>query len=222
MCHQAHYRWWNNCCQHSILEAMKIKSLAEYIDNRLELKLFEHLDASMNGLQVGRPEKEVKKIAFSVDSTLETFLKAAQWGADALFVHHGLFWGKPLAITKNHYNRIATLLRYDIALLAAHLPLDAHPELGNNATMASMLELQELESFGYYHGVDIGYAKRFNEAVSVEHIVKTLGFTDEGGLKILPFGKKEIKSVGIVSGGAASQVLEAIEKGFDAFITGEC
>ena len=102
---------------------------------------------------MGRPGKEVKRLAVAVDASLETFKRAAELECDALFVHHGLFWGKPIAITELHYERIATLLNNDIALIAAHLPLDVHPELGNNATMARLLELEEVEPFGCYHGI---------------------------------------------------------------------
>lgn len=201
---------------------MKIETLQQFIEQRLMLEQYAALDASLNGLQCGRPDKEIHKIAFSVDATLETFVKAVEEHADALFVHHGLFWGKPLAVTDTHYARIATLIRHDIALFAAHLPLDAHPELGNNAAMAQMLHLKEVTPFGNYHGVDIGFKGVLPTAITAEEIVATLNFTYEDGLKILPFGKKEISRVGIVSGGAASTVEQAIEEGLDAFITGEC
>ncbi len=111
---------------------MKIEQLTAYLRERLELDKFVSLDSSLNGLQVGRPGKEVKKLGVAVDASLETFKRGAELKCDALFVHHGLFWGKPIAITEIHYERIATLLNNDIALLAAHLPLDVHPELGNN------------------------------------------------------------------------------------------
>jgi dinuclear metal center YbgI/SA1388 family protein len=200
---------------------MKIEMLADYIRTRLELDRYTTLDDSMNGLQVGRPDKEVKRVACAVDASLETFVKAAELGSDALFVHHGLFWGKPIAVTGMHYARLAVLLRHDIALLAAHLPLDAHPELGNNATMASLLGLQDIQPFGLYHGTYIGYRGRFESPVEISDIARTLELGPGTGLHILPFGKKHISTVGIVSGGAAFEVQQAISLGLDAYITGE-
>jgi dinuclear metal center YbgI/SA1388 family protein len=200
---------------------MKIEVLTEYIRTRLRLDDFLDSDVSMNGLQVGRPDKEVHKIVCAVDASLATFQKAAELGADAVFVHHGLFWGKPLAITSMHYERIALLVNHDIALLAAHLPLDAHSELGNNSTMAKKLHLSQIESFGKYHGSYIGFRGVLPKPVTADEIADTLGFSVETGLHILPFGKKLIETVGIISGGAPYEVQEAIELGLDAYITGE-
>lgn len=200
---------------------MKIEQLSEYIYKRLNLEQFESADSSLNGLQFGSPAKEVKRVACGVDASLSTFVKAAKWGADALFVHHGLFWGKPIAITDLHYRRIECLFKNDMALIAAHLPLDAHPQLGNNATMARLLDLVEVSPFGLYNGHYIGYRGLFKESSSIEEIVKLLNLGEESGLRVLPFGKKEIKSVGIISGGAAFDVLEAIDLKLDAYITGE-
>lgn len=200
---------------------MKIEQLTAYLRERLELDKFVALDSSLNGLQVGRPGKEVKKLGVAVDASLETFKRGAELKCDALFVHHGLFWGKPIAITELHYERIATLLNNDIALLAAHLPLDVHPELGNNATMARLLGLAEVEPFGYYHGIPIGYRGRFAKATTPFEIAKKLGLSSATGLHIMEFGSPEINTLGIVSGGAPDSLMEAIDLNLDAFLTGE-
>jgi len=200
---------------------MKIEVLTEYIRTKLKLDDFASVDASLNGLQVGKPGKEVNRIVCGVDASLATFKKAAEEKADALFVHHGLFWGKPLAISGMHYQRIEYLLKHDIALFAAHLPLDAHSTLGNNATMASRLGLINVEPFGAYHGVHIGFRGELTEALTAEQIATKLDLSSETGLHILPFGKDRLKRIGIVSGGAPYEVQEAIELGLDAYITGE-
>ncbi len=202
-------------------EGMKIEQLTAYLSERLELDKFVALDSSLNGLQVGRPGKEVKRLAVAVDASLETFKRAAELECDALFAHHGLFWGKPLAITELHYERIATLLNNDIALIAAHLPLDVHAELGNNATMARLLELEEVEPFGYYHGIPIGFQGRFNQPKSPREIAQTLGLSSTTGLHIMEFGPPKISTLGIVSGGAPNSLMEAIDLDLDAFLTGE-
>jgi len=200
---------------------MDIEVLANRIREKLRLDDYTSVDVSMNGLQVGRSGKEIRKVVCAVDASLETFEKAVEIDADAIFVHHGLFWGHPIPITEMHYRRISTLISHDIALLAAHLPLDAHPELGNNATMASLLGLLEVVPFGRYHGIDIGFRGILKEPKTADGIAAILGLGPETGLHILRFGKEPISTVGIVSGGAADEVQEAIGLGLDAYITGE-
>ena len=115
-----------------------------------------------------------------------------------------------------------TLLDNDIALFACHLPLDAHPVLGNNAQMAMMLGMKEFDPFGLYHGRCIGYKGQLPFEMDCQEIARLLGFSELYGLSILPFGKEEIRTVGIISGGAADDVYQAMDAGLDCFITGEC
>ncbi|MCF7953775.1 MAG: Nif3-like dinuclear metal center hexameric protein [Spirochaetales bacterium] len=200
---------------------MKLKTLQTWLSSYLALEDYESMDASMNGIQVTRRNPEVKKVAVAVDACLETFQRAEKAGADLLFVHHGLFWGKPLALTGSHYERISFLMEHDMALFAAHLPLDAHPESGNNAGIANALGIENREPFGVYHGTAIGFKGNFPEAVSTNEILRRLSLTDDPRVSILPFGPRKIQNVGIVSGGAANQVADAIDEGLDAYITGE-
>jgi dinuclear metal center YbgI/SA1388 family protein len=199
---------------------MNMKELITWLDEYLRLADFTSADISLNGLQIGRRAEEITKVAFAVDACLESLQRAADAGADMLFVHHGLFWGSPIAVTDMHYQRLACAIEHDLALYAAHLPLDAHPESGNNAVMAHMLRLKDIQPFGFYHGVDIGVTGELPEPMSLYEIRDRLGFSQQA--VILPFGKKEkISSVAIVSGGASSSAEEAAEKGIDLFITGE-
>jgi len=200
---------------------MNTKELERYIHERLNLGAFASIDISLNGLQVGSPHKEIKKVVCAVDASLETFKRAKSEGADAIFVHHGLFWGKSMAITASHYHRIAFLINNDISLFAAHLPLDAHPTLGNNGVMASLLNVGDITPFGSYHGLDIGYKGISKKGLTVDEITSILGFSVEKGLNVLPFGNKEIHRIAIVSGGASKEVLQAIDIGYDAYITAE-
>ena len=177
----------------------------------------------MNGLQVGLAdrEREVMKVAFAVDACMETFVRAAECGAQLLFVHHGLFWGSPLAVTGAHLDRLAYLIGKGVALYASHLPLDAHPVVGNNAGIADLLRLGQCEPFGEYHGVKIGVKGVLPEPSDVDGLIEQLGIAHEPSLSILPFGRKEIRSVGIVSGGASNEVYQALDEQLDLFITGE-
>ena len=177
-------------------------------------------DDSLNGIQVGC-DAPVGKIAFAVDASLETIGRAADCGAGMLFVHHGLFWGRPAAIDGNLRRRVKALLDAGICLYAAHLPLDAHPELGNNAALAGLLGLTALEPFGECHGRKIGFKGRFAEPVGIDEAARRIAFEGRPPLGVFPFGKEGSETCAVVSGGAARSALEAVGEGIDLFVTGE-
>jgi dinuclear metal center YbgI/SA1388 family protein len=185
----------------------------------LSLDEFSGSDMALNGLQVANGSATVEKVAFAVDACLESIRRAAEWKADLLFVHHGLFWGKPLAVTGGHYQRLRALIETNLALYAVHLPLDMHPELGNNAGLARRIGLQQLEPFGEYKGMKIGYRGRVAEEMTLEQVVRLC--CGEQGINVLPFGPENISTVGIVSGGAADEAYQAIDERLDLFITGD-
>jgi len=187
----------------------------------LDLEEFKTADSSLNGIQVDNDGSDVKKIAFAVDASLETFTRAADAGAGMLFVHHGLFWGSPLRLEGYFRERIKFLLDHNLALYAVHLPLDQNPRLGNNAALADLLGIREKEPFGLYHGHKIGYKGNLAEPLTVEDAVKKISFKGRPPLGILPFGKKECRSCAVISGGAAMEVLQAIEERMDLYVTGE-
>jgi len=179
-------------------------------------------DRAMNGIQIDNDGSPVKKIAFGVDASLETFEQAAAINAGMLFVHHGLFWGSPLRLAGNIRRRFKFLLDHNICLYAVHLPLDQHPQFGNNAVIAGLLGLENIEPFGVYQGKKIGYKGTFPKPVTVEEAVKKISFEGRPPAGVFPFGKKECLSAAIVSGGSAASAREALEQeNIDLFITGE-
>jgi dinuclear metal center YbgI/SA1388 family protein len=200
---------------------MHLNEFDSLVRRLLDLDGFLGSDAALNGLQVANAEQRVEKAAFAVDACLESIRRAAEWGADLLFVHHGLFWGKPLAVTGGHYQRLRALIQADLALYAVHLPLDMHPQVGNNVGLARRIGLQQLEPFGEYRGTKIGFKGLLPEVMTLEQIVRTCCGNSEQGISVLPFGPAEITSVGIVSGGAADEAVQAIEESLDLFITGD-
>ncbi|MDR1352948.1 MAG: Nif3-like dinuclear metal center hexameric protein [Treponema sp.] len=187
----------------------------------LDIDGFSSIDNSLNGLQVDNDGAEIGKIAFAVDASLETFKRASLCGAGMLFVHHGLFWGKPEPVTGGLRARLQFLLDHNLALYAAHLPLDQHPEAGNNAALAELLGIEKPEPFGVYHGRKIGYKGKLKNALSVAEAVKRIRFGANEPLGVYPFGKKESFSCAVISGGAAQEVFQAIEEGVDLYVTGE-
>jgi len=200
---------------------MKLKELTELLNKELKLEDFEGIDISLNGLQVGDEELDVKKIAFAVDACQATIDKAVEKSCNLLIVHHGLFWGKPIPITGAHYKRIKTLLNNNLGLYACHLPLDASDTYGNNISIAKALDLENIQKFGWYHSKQIGFSGKLKESLSPNEIIKKLGFKAES-VRVLSFGKEKIQTVGIISGGAPYEVNDALKEGLDAYITGEC
>ncbi|MDC7242305.1 MAG: Nif3-like dinuclear metal center hexameric protein [Spirochaetales bacterium] len=200
---------------------MNIDDFDKWCRSYLEIDAMERADASMNGVQIGNSGGEIKKIAFAVDACLDTLKKASDVGADVLFVHHGLFWGRPVSISGDHYKRVKTAMDGDLVLYACHLPLDMHPEYGNNAGLAAVLGLTDVEGFGEYKGFNIGVKGRFEKPVSRDDIIPALFSDWEAGVRMLPFGPAEIKTVGIISGGGTREVSDAIAEGLDLYITGD-
>jgi dinuclear metal center YbgI/SA1388 family protein len=184
------------------------------------LKIADYDDRSLNGLQVEGRE-EVTKVAVAVDATLATFEQATEMGADMLITHHGLFWGAPLAITGSHRKRVEYLLRHDISLYTAHIPLDAHREVGNNWGLARVLGLDELEDFIHHRGKAIGVKGRFPNPISLRDLADLIERELGEAVLVHAGGPIQVATLGICSGAAAGDVVTAAEAGLDAFLTGE-
>lgn len=198
---------------------MQRDELVKYLDDLLRIKAIE--DSSNNGLQV-EGAAQVRRLAFAVDASLAAFEGARAAGAQMLVVHHGLFWGQPLMVTGTHRRRLGMLIDAEISLYAAHLPLDFHPELGNNVTLARWLGLAGVEPFGDYKGQPAGYAGRLPEALTVDDLAARVeAALGEPVSKVWAFGRPTVETMGIISGGAARFVDQAAAAGLDAFLTGE-
>lgn len=200
---------------------MDIAEFDAWASALLDIPRFAKLDDSLNGIQVGRSATPIRKVAFAVDACAESIRRARAAGAQALFVHHGLFWGKPVPVKGALRGRLSELLSADMALYACHLPLDAHPEVGNNAVLARMLGLRDVEPFGEYHGVKIGFKGRLDPAVSLDEAILRVLPAGDAPRSLLPFGPKMVSRVAVVSGGAAFEALQAISEGVELYITGE-
>jgi dinuclear metal center YbgI/SA1388 family protein len=203
------------------MTGMQLAELDVWFRDRMRISDLAGIDGSLNGIQVTRREPEIGCVAFAVDACMETFRRAVEQGADMLLVHHGIFWGHERTLTGTHFDRIRFLLENDLALYAVHLPLDMHPQFGNNAGMASVLGLTGVRPFGSYKGQQIGCAGVLPEPRTIEQICSTLFGGAAQTLGVLPFGPREIRTVGLVSGGAPHEVEEAIADGLDLYITGD-
>lgn len=210
---------WIILCQTDYTFSMFVKEYTAEIERRLAVSSFP-FDISLNGVQIGAPDKELRKAAFAVDASFDTVDAAVREGADVLVVHHGLFWGSPIAITDNHYRRVKRAIDGGLTLLAVHLPLDAHPLYGNNAQMAMTLGMTSFDPFGEYKGVSVGYKGHLPFPMTIPEIARLLGFSSDTGMQVLKFGKDMIDTVGIISGAAGDDVEYAIKDDLDLFITG--
>jgi len=196
-----------------------LTEIVEALDDYLGVDAVPDFPGAHNGLQV-ESRSPVDRVACATDGTLATIEMARAAGAQLLFVHHGILWGDPGPITGPTYRRLRALFDADIALYAAHLPLDAHGEVGNNVLLAAALdvevegrfgEAQGIEGLGVWCAVDLSLEKlldRIREACGTEPTV-------------IRGGPAHVRRLGIVTGGGGSLISQAHEAGLDTFVTGE-
>jgi dinuclear metal center YbgI/SA1388 family protein len=168
------------------------------------------------GLQVIGAD-EVTKVVCGVSSSRELFERAGAAGAQLVLVHHGLFWrNEPLVVDRRLKGRLEALFAGDLTLVAYHLALDAHPELGNNALLAERLGARREREFAA-----IGAGARYDEPLTIEELATRL--RDATGRDPLVFsqGPERIRRVAIVTGGGGTRLIEAAHEGYDALVTGE-
>jgi len=189
-----------------------------FLDRLLDIRGME--DSSLNGLQV-QGAAEVTKVGLATDAALATYRRAAEEGCQFLFVHHGLFWGGPAPITGRIHDHVRFLLEHDLSLYAAHLPLDAHPGLGNNARLAEMIDLDDTQPFGDYHGNALGFVGRLPSPLTLDDLAARFAALVGGAPRTLAFGPHAISTLAIVSGGGSGDLPLAIDAGLDCFVTGE-
>ena len=200
---------------------MLVSEYGKELRGRLDMSSFT-CDISLNGFQIQGPDRELTKVAFAVDAAYETIDRAAEAGAELLVVHHGMFWGRPLAVTGSHYQRLKRAMDAGLSLFACHLPLDAHPLYGNNAQMCLTMGMTSYDPFYAFKGKYIGFKGRLPFPMTVSEIARLLGFTGKPGVIALEFGKERVETVGVISGNGGNDVGEAIDEGLDLHITGTC
>lgn len=197
-----------------------LASISAFLNQELKTDSFQ--DASHNGLQVEN-HGPIKRVCCGVDASMSFFKAAHDRAANLLICHHGISWGDSLArITDINYRRLKFLLENNIALYACHLPLDAHPIYGNNACIAKALGLRSIKPFGNYHGQTIGFAGRLAKALPYNDF-KAFATSAIGAPSVqsMDFGPRQVRTVAVVSGGAADLAAEAGQAGMDVYITGE-
>ena len=195
----------------------RLKDLVAYCDKRTRLSAFKDGPGSFNGLQFGNDGK-VTKIGAAVDAGLHPFRQAVAAGVDFLIVHHGMYWDMPRPLTGPVQARVETLVKGNCALYSNHLPLDAHPKIGNNALLARQLGLKPSRGFIPNEGGDIGCIARSRmPRAALRARLESL----YARVISIEYGSASPSQVGFCSGGGNSAVNPLIEAGADTLVTGE-
>jgi dinuclear metal center YbgI/SA1388 family protein len=197
---------------------MELHELATFLDAYLDLASFD--DASVNGLQLHAGDG-VAQLAVAVDASLDAIEGAAEQGAQLLLVHHGLLWGGATPLTGVLGRRVKRLFEQGVSLYAAHLPLDAHTEVGNNACLARVLDLEGTAPFGRYRGRLLGLAGRLAVATDLDSVIGRLTDAVGPSLGEVRAGDRPVQRVAVVSGAAGDLIGEAAAAGVDLVVTGE-
>jgi len=200
---------------------MHRKDLDAFFTKLLTPSLFK--DYCPNGLQV-EGATQIKKIAFAVSATRESIEQAVDLQVDTLVVHHGLFWKfhGSRTLTGSFARRVFPLVQNNINLFAYHLPLDAHPEIGNAAVLGQQIGCQQQTAFGDYKGSSTGIKGVLSQPISAKALrLKLQTLLNHNVILASPDEDQMIESVGIITGGANSDWILAEQAGLDAYITGE-
>ena len=196
-----------------------LAAIVKHCDQILRTRDIGDYDGAANGLQVEN-SGTVTHIAATVDASLATVKLAIAAQADLLIVHHGLFWSPSHPWTGKRYEMLRLLVENNLAVYSSHLPLDAHPKLGNNARLAAALGLKNLKPFFFSHGQNIGLET--STKISRAELTKRIGRATGAKPKVIPGGKEICERIGVVTGGAGGDLkLAAAAEGVDTFITGE-
>src|SRR3954451_9469117 len=195
---------------------VNISELIAFLDGLLDPGAFE--DYGPNGLQVPTPRPSATKVVTGVSAQRELIERAVELEAELVLVHHGLFWDfMGAGLTPTVAERLRPLFKHDVALAAYHLPLDAHPEVGNNALLAEKLGCERHEAFE-----GVGRLGRFaDDGIAADELFARVREVTQREPLVFEAGPERVRQVGIISGSAAKYLPRAVALGLDAFLTGE-
>ena len=198
---------------------MKLADLTTYLDHILQTATVPDYPQALNGLQLENKNGSVMKIAAAVDAHLPVVKQAVAMGADLLLVHHGLFWSGLQRLTGSQFEKLRICCDSELAVYSAHLPLDGHLEMGNSILLGKALGLEGWQPFFPYKGFNIGV--RAEVDLSRTELSQRLEAALGGGIHLCAGGPERVRGIGIVTGGAGSEVAQMKTLGIDTFITGE-
>jgi dinuclear metal center YbgI/SA1388 family protein len=195
-----------------------LDEIVAFLDEELRLGEVPDYPGAVNGLQM-QGEQEVRRVAAAVDASLPVVKKAVEAGMDLLVVHHGMFWKGARPVTGATYEKFKTAMEAGLAIYSAHIPLDVHPVLGNNARLSAALELQDTEPFFEWKGTRLGIRGIFPGSLDqlTERVTEVLGSPPH----VCAAGPDAAGTVGVISGGGGEFLAAVREAGIDTFLTGE-
>jgi dinuclear metal center YbgI/SA1388 family protein len=195
-----------------------LSDIVAFLDEELRIAEIPDYPGALNGLQLENGGS-VRKVAAAVDASLPVVEKAVAAGADLLLVHHGMFWQGAQKVTGAPYRKLRAAIEADLAIYSAHLPLDVHAEWGNNACLARALGMSDPTPFMDWKGLALGLKERLG--IGRDELLRRVERAVGGKVHVCPGGPEQVGMVGLVTGGAGSQIAEAAAAGVDTFVTGE-
>jgi dinuclear metal center YbgI/SA1388 family protein len=195
-----------------------LSEIVNYTNDFLRIREIGDWDNALNGLQIENSGR-VSKIGPSVDVSTRVLEAAAKQNVDLLIVHHGLFWPGLQPVTGVLRRQLELAFENNIALYSVHLPLDLHPQVGNNAQLAAALGFKSNLPFFEEKGQKIGL--KVGVSLPRDELDRKLQKALNGSVKTFMFGPKKTRTIGIITGGAGSEIYKVAEEGIDTFITGE-
>ncbi|MDT8368108.1 MAG: Nif3-like dinuclear metal center hexameric protein [Longimicrobiales bacterium] len=197
----------------------ELEAIVDFVDTLLGTRTHPDYATALNGLQVQGPSR-VSTVASAVDLSETTIAGAGRAGADLLLVHHGAFWGGLQPLVGRTYRRIHGLLDRRIALYSAHLPLDAHPDVGNCALLLRELGFEPEARFGSYEGAPIGWQADTGD-LSLADLSRRAAAAVGGDVRVIEAAGPRAGRVAVVTGGGGSFIGEAADEGITTLVTGE-
>jgi dinuclear metal center YbgI/SA1388 family protein len=197
----------------------ELQEIVEYLDEYLNVAGIPDYPGAHNGLQVEN-RSPIERVSGATDACMETIERAAAAGSQLLIVHHGLFWGEVWPAVGVTYRRLRALIDADMAVYSVHLPLDIHPEIGNNVLLAGALDLTVEGRFGTLSGIDdfgVWATADLPRAELAERVRRVCGSPP----LVIEGGPAHVRRIGILTGGGGSMISQAHAAGLDTFLTGE-
>jgi dinuclear metal center YbgI/SA1388 family protein len=195
-----------------------LDDLVLFLDRELRIAELPDYSGAVNGLQLANGGA-VERIVAAVDASLPVIEAAAAGGPGLLIVHHGMFWQGCQPLTGPFYRKVKIAMDAGLAIYSAHLPLDIHPEWGNNVQLAKAIGLRDITPFFNWKGIDLGL--RGSWSGSREDLTRVLSEAVSGKVHLCPGGPEQISQLGLITGGAGSEVAKVAACGVDTFISGE-
>ncbi len=196
-----------------------LQDIVTYLDELLQTRSLADYPGALNGLQLANSGK-IERVISAVDASLRVIEEVAAVGKSSLLiVHHGMFWQGAQPVTGAFYRKLKAAMEADLAIYSSHLPLDVHPDFGNNVMLARAIGLQDSRPFFDQKGLQLGL--RGTWTGTLDELVEVTGKAVAGPVHLCPGGPQKLLEVGIITGGAGSEVAKVSASGVNTFITGE-